>query len=262
MAQGQRLHNIRHRLIETFPDTGINEDNPASHNVNTATQPPVPLSSSSSSSNSSISLTAVGGLIIAGLLAVLILSLWYITWKTLRYYRLRTLRHDIMLMGVAHLSASRGPDVNSEENQPWYEDETATLERLQRRYETIEHWTITKRAREHTTCCNAVQVQRRSSDSSGCVTTSGMVTQCIPSTLSDEVVSNPQSDFDLDVADVESGHECPICMSKFEVGDILSWSSNPKCIHGTSETPSSFLIAKSLFTYERFLFPQFIITSA
>jgi Ring finger domain len=29
----------------------------------------------------------------------------------------------------------------------------------------------------------------------------------------------------------ESGHECPVCMEKFQVNDIVSWSPSPECEH-------------------------------
>lgn len=232
MKKGYLSHNnMRHRWIETLLNE--NGSNAVANNSSEATQPPIPLSSTSSSSHTSASLTALGSLIIVGLFIILGLSIWYITWCTLRYYRQRKLHRDILLMRAAHLSGTSGHDINNEENQPWYVDDTPTIERVQRRYETIEHWTITKRAQEHTTCCSTIQAQRSigSNNNFGGGATTVEAAPCISSIITDEEMN--YDNIELAGADTEADHECPICMSKLEAGQVLSWSSNPKCIHGT-----------------------------
>lgn len=237
METGSTTHNIRHRWIETLLNENVSDEgSTVAKNttiVEVATQSPIS-TSSTTSSNSSASLTVLGSLIIVGLFIILGLSLWYITWCTLRYYRQKKLRRDILLMRAAHFSGTNDHDVNNEENQPWYVDDTPTLERIQRRYETIEHWTITKRAQSHTACCSTIQAQRgctigNSNNGDTVATTSENSTlPCISTIITDEEMNHPNVG-----SDTETDRECPICMSKLEADQILSWSSNPKCIHGT-----------------------------
>jgi hypothetical protein len=273
-------HRIRHRWMETLlnekvSDGGISVTHNSTIIIDAATQPPLSLSSTSSSSNSSASLTVLGSLIIVGLFIILGLSVWYITWCTLRYYRQKKLRRDILLMRAAHLSGASGHDVRNDENQPWYVDDTPTLERIQRRYETVEHWTITKRAQEHTACCSTIQAQRccitnttgtLSSHTGGAGTKSETESPCVSSIIIDEEMDHSHIESDMEVE-----RECPICMSKLEADQILSWSSNPKCIHGTLnmkalrklESSRSFYDVVSLIiSTNSLLHPQFTIMNA
>jgi hypothetical protein len=47
-----------------------------------------------------------------------------------------------------------------------------------------------------------------------------------------ETVLSRSSDSD-DRSMANASPECPICMSEIKLGQIISWSSNPQCIHGT-----------------------------
>lgn len=78
-------------------------------------------------------------------------------------------------------------------------------ERILRRYETIEHWLITKQVVAHDPVfCKRVLHE--------------LLSRTITNEHNHTTVHSPLT-------------ECPICMNGFHAGDIVSWSANPSCCH-------------------------------
>jgi hypothetical protein len=97
--------------------------------------------------------------------------------------------------------------------------------RIERRYETIEGWLITKKAQKHDAVCEkliAASTQRKNEASS-------VVEKCtqIKCTSSHDTA---ETDDEWSFDDYEE-KECPICMEGLELGDAVSWSPNEKCSH-------------------------------
>ena len=90
------------------------------------------------------------------------------------------------------------------------------------RYDTIEGWLITKRARGHSSLCHGA----------------GCLGQNVTGEQDEEETSDERSKIKLvtsyDTAETSDDsllgstacQECPICMEEFAVGDIVSWSPN------------------------------------
>ena len=87
-----------------------------------------------------------------------------------------------------------------------------TQDRIDRRYETVEGWLVTKRALPHDEACMTCREILRRAESSS----------------SDEEDS---SSSDPDENESSSEKECPICMEPFELDDIVSWGTNSDCQH-------------------------------
>jgi hypothetical protein len=148
---------------------------------------------------------------------------------------------------------------SGEEHQVGKDEE----ERILYRYETIEHWLITKRAQKHDDSCTVVvcgiipqshsakdvEVGATAADSNcaccpvkdvevgdtaadsncACCPVKVLVTpeqQASPNTFNTD-----RDDDDSLFNDEDNGKECPICMNTFCEGDIVSWSANEKCSH-------------------------------
>jgi hypothetical protein len=105
---------------------------------------------------------------------------------------------------------------------------TEPEERILHRYETIEHWLITKRVQKHDDLCTRVVC--------GIIPQSPLAKDVEAGTTSDgsnlpkRQVSQDDSSFD-DSKDDDK--ECPICMNSLHEGPghIVSWSANVKCSH-------------------------------
>jgi hypothetical protein len=96
--------------------------------------------------------------------------------------------------------------------------------RIERRYETIEGWLITKKAKKHDAMCEklvAASAQRKDGASSEETCTR---IQC---SLSHDTA---ETDDEWSFNDNEE-KECPICMECLELGDAVSWSPNEECSH-------------------------------
>uniref|UniRef100_A0A7S3KVH3 RING-type domain-containing protein n=1 Tax=Amphora coffeiformis TaxID=265554 RepID=A0A7S3KVH3_9STRA len=124
----------------------------------------------------------------------------------------------------------------------------AIQERIERRYETVEGWIISKRVQEHTDFCqtcvkdfstfnedewvqkNATMetAQDSHAEDSGSEDGSDQARVVLQST------SSPSTTED-DPLELESAHtgekECPICFEEFAVGQVISYSANPSCGH-------------------------------
>jgi hypothetical protein len=96
--------------------------------------------------------------------------------------------------------------------------------RIERRYETIEGWLITKKAKKHDVMCEklvAASAQRKDGASS-----EGTCTRIKCSSSHDTAETDDEWSFH----DYED-KECPICMEAFQLGDAVSWSPNEECSH-------------------------------
>lgn len=98
--------------------------------------------------------------------------------------------------------------------------------RIQRRYETIEHWIITKKVQLHDSFSDVVVDNFGHHDSNNTT---------IDSTEDKEPESGMESSSEPKVhsarLDDDEPRECPICMSTLKAGEIVSWSANEKCNH-------------------------------
>lgn len=127
--------------------------------------------------------------------------------------------------------------------------------RINRRYDTIEGWLITKVVRAHDDNCEQLQKKVKETaqqEKQPTTTIKTIATTSMPSgkendrtitdeenqveikhresydtmeTVLDESVDNDEEDCGND------DRECPICMEEFVVGDIVSWSSYERCSH-------------------------------
>ena len=113
--------------------------------------------------------------------------------------------------------------------QPWRqtaEQSKETEERIIRRYETIEHWLITKKVEHHDEFCARVVsgiIPQSPSDEEA------PSCQGCSSGQSPETMTNCSSDDSLFADDDDK--ECPICMNSLNAGNIVSWSANTQCSH-------------------------------
>jgi hypothetical protein len=116
-------------------------------------------------------------------------------------------------------------------------------ERNLRRYETIEHWLITKRVQKHDEFCTHVvcgSIQQGSSDKGvkagaaaadyncACRPAKVLVT---PELQVPQHTTFNRSDDDSLFDEQDDDKECPICMNTLREGDIVSWSTIAKCSH-------------------------------
>jgi hypothetical protein len=274
MIRGATTNTLRStgRWIESVLETSGQEDSvntttttttttwPIDETTDTSTQPPQLPTSSSTTTQSSPSV--IGFVIVAGLFVILLLSMWYILWNLFRFYqqkryinhRQRETRSVASLHNALTTANPIHDVVNNLQPQPtppWYrQDESTTIlkksVRIQRRYETIEHWTITKRVQDHTSGCATIQLQKTKCkcpendvDVDGDVDDELDITSVLSSSSTNDVVEDledvvvtAKEDVDTDTSTAVD-RECPICLSEFTIGQIVSWSSNPQCIHGT-----------------------------
>ena len=111
-------------------------------------------------------------------------------------------------------------------------EESAVLRsRIERRYETIENWMISKRVMEHDEFCNS------------CIHVLGSVEgnsrrrrtrKCDPSSCPDEEEEEEgekPSTTTSSMCSAEGGLACPICFEEFQLGDVVSLSPNRECLH-------------------------------
>jgi hypothetical protein len=136
-------------------------------------------------------LTGIGYLLISGLFVLLAFSLLLLVWATWRRRRNHRTSHD----------DSENPTIDTDLNM-------ASDHRIEQRYETIEHWIITKRVILHTIPPHQTENQEQ------CGTAISSSLECEDHSLTNRTP------------------ECPICMSDIKLGQIVSWSSNPQCVHG------------------------------
>jgi hypothetical protein len=118
--------------------------------------------------------------------------------------------------------------------------------RIERRYETIEGWLITKKVQNHDAFCEkVVGVSTQRKDEAVCEEKCKRITCSLShDTGKDEVVcdetckqmkcSLPHDTAETDEEWSFGGYEekeCPICMECLEVDDVVSWSPNSTCQH-------------------------------
>lgn len=116
--------------------------------------------------------------------------------------------------------------------------------RIQRRYETIEHWIITKSVQSHGSFSDTVvdnfghhqsnsqKIANEPANGSevgndGCKDGNDGSTADVP-VAADAPKPAPMLSARLDD---DEPRECPICMSTLKAGQIVSWSANEKCNH-------------------------------
>lgn len=87
--------------------------------------------------------------------------------------------------------------------------------KLQRRYETIEGWLISKRVRAHCQSCVLLNNKKKTKPSNVKLSPSYDTAETVPEHEEEE----------------EEELECPICMECFAVDDIVSWSPTTNCDH-------------------------------
>lgn len=97
-----------------------------------------------------------------------------------------------------------------------------TAEKLARRYDTIEGWIISKRVVQHGSQCRAATC-----DHNDCDAPSAFGKTLLEGLAEETAVTSNSWD------ESDCGHECPICMEPFEVGDVVSWSPSVsnRCQH-------------------------------
>jgi hypothetical protein len=163
-------------------------------------------------------LTAIGYLVVAGLFIVVAICLWLMAWFTWRRHRRQHIQHN-------RPNTHRDSEENPTSGRRQCHDTASSKQRIQRRYETIEHWIVTKRVLPHTACCTAIQSILWKNQS--IPTENNREQKCSQQSI---VVSSLD---DNDNKTNTTVSECPICMSDILLGQIVSWSSNPQCSHGT-----------------------------
>jgi len=111
------------------------------------------------------------------------------------------------------------------------ESEDVIALRIQRRYETIEGWMISKRVMRHDDFC-AECVHGLATGSSG------KVSSDLPTSESScHSGASPRDKYlfvDLEASSTQSTSntiECPICLDEFKLGQIISYSPNTECNH-------------------------------
>jgi hypothetical protein len=149
-------------------------------------------------------LTGIGYLLLAAFFLLLAFGLLVLVWNILRRRR-------------NHQRTTDG----SEDPTTDIENTSASKRRIHRRYETIEHWIITKRVLPHTERCKMIEemLLTNNSQQTGIQDHSSETKMSHSVTCDDRHMTNATP-------------ECPICMSEMKLGQIVSWSSNPQCIHG------------------------------
>ena len=138
--------------------------------------------------------------------------------------------------------------------------QTALQERIDRRYETIEHWLITKKILKHDEFCRRVCCEIVPSSPPLCQ----VLTDSDKERMKEFAEKKHKAQQQQQQADLEKGEggssqdtsqqqqeeeepityftprpdsewdeekECPICMNSLCHDDIVSWSANPKCTH-------------------------------
>lgn len=234
-------------------------------------------------------LTLTGYFMIASFVVVFTFCVLTLAWLALRRRR-QLIAAGIRTSGYFHPAGGRGG--------------TITKQRIQRRYETVEHWIISKQVQPHDDFCAAVRSnfdhhnhhhnhheQQQTSEDEETLTetaadaavtssTSGAIgcsAECLslspavvketnetgaahkapqpqpqpssstPSDLgttdndagewsSSEGDNSSSSSLSLQYCDDDEdgdGHECPICLTELLQGQIVSWSANEQCSHGT-----------------------------
>jgi Ring finger domain len=144
--------------------------------------------------------------------------------------------------------------------------EVISRQRVDRRYETVEGWLISKRVMAHDKKCQAcmpmitknrerndrlkrndasTEQQQQCCQQCGGDDARGVCTNSNNSNNSHDVSSNnkeaPETQLDYQVVTHESttndeecqstNPECPICLQDLQVNQIVSWSTNPSCQH-------------------------------
>jgi hypothetical protein len=188
---------------------------------------------------------------ICGFLFVLALCLFLLIWNVWRQRRRRFLESVSGSSSASNAAASR-----------------ALKQRIQRRYETVEHWIISKTVLRHNEFCAAVvanfdhhnstvpstidapKCNRNSAleestddavSSSGDVDAVALLKQLPPAELEEPTnvccIDNELESHQEHCIDRENEmQECPICMLELAPGEIVSWSSNEQCCHGMYQT--------------------------
>lgn len=93
----------------------------------------------------------------------------------------------------------------------------------ERRYYSIEAWLINKQVLAHDEVCDlAIQLSTSPTENKSATS----ITDSSPYL---DTCDSEAEDESLDEDDAK--HECPICFERFLVGEIVSWSPNPRCDH-------------------------------
>lgn len=149
-------------------------------------------------------LTGIGYLLLAAFFLLLAFGILVLVWNAWRRRR----NHHRTTDG------NENPTIDIETT-------AASKQRMQRRYETIEHWIITKRVLPHTERCKMIEEMLLTNSPQQTV-----IRDESEARMSNSMVCEDRST-------TNSTPECPICMSEIKMGQIVSWSSNAQCIHGT-----------------------------
>lgn len=195
---------------------------PTAHLNDTNSSDPTPQADQFRNNNSSSNY-----LFIAGVMAVLGSLLLILAWNMVRQRR-RVVNTD-----------SESPTGRS------------MAERIQRRYETVEHWLISKQVQPHDNFCAAVvskfdhhrkveqahckeSAPQPPSDSEICPSLHNATAEFARAVDAGTDTEEPSSGNFLPRPD-DNVRECPICMSDLQLGQIVSWSANENCSHGTPQ---------------------------
>jgi hypothetical protein len=95
--------------------------------------------------------------------------------------------------------------------------------RIERRYETIEGWLITKKTQKHDAVCEKLVVASAQRKEEASPVEKCTHIKCLSSHDTSE--TDDECSFDYEEK------ECPICMEGLELGDAVSWSPNEECSH-------------------------------
>jgi Ring finger domain len=201
--------------------------------------------------NTQMQLNLIGYLLMSSFLLILSIILGLLVYSILRRRHLLawdTTMDSRSATGTHHGSPSR-----------------SMLLRIQRRYETIEHWIITKKVQAHDDFCVKVVTNfghHQHQATSTAVPTTSPTTEGHDNDNNNKSNHNDTStETELEETVVEAvnnmeqqqqqqqqqrlcflncqpalendyeQHECPICMSALTRGQIVSWSANDKCSH-------------------------------
>lgn len=152
-------------------------------------------------------------------------------------------------------------------------------QRIQRRYETIEHWIISKRVQTHNAFCAGVVANFNhhhhhpdTNTNHPCETEEKEedVERAWPDAPRNDVPQlqeeeNAEHHYKNDDEE-EDTPECPICMLELLPGEIVSWSANEQCCHGqyNNECNKRTKHTLSIYMHSRrhFFFPLFASVSS
>jgi Ring finger domain len=201
-------------------------------------------------------LNLVGYLLMSSFLLILSVILGLLVYSIVRR------RHLLFLIGqdLYHRGAGNAGDGASAASIGGTPSRSMLL-RIQRRYETIEHWIITKKVQPHDDFCEKVVTNfghhqqqhpavvpnnNNDTNTNTCSTSTGSTSAADDDPAEKCSSNNNNNDTTPDhqqhepcvlnscqppLENDQDQRECPICMSALTRGQIVSWSANEKCSH-------------------------------